>query len=326
MFGKGCLKMKIDLNKISSNAADDSFLSLMGGKGIVDLPIEDIIETKNQPFKVLDDERMNTLVEDIKINGVLEPIIVKEEDGKYRILAGHRRTHASRLAGKKSVPSIIMNVKPGTEKLIITNTNFSQREGFSPSELAKGYKMQQEGYKELGVHSVCSTAQIAEDNNVSRRTVQYYLKLNDLIEPLLNLVDEEIITVKAGAQLSKLSIKEQELLRKYLIGAGIKKLDLNYAISIIHQSEKVKSIDIDYLEKLFFPDKNDELKYDSYIINNQDIDNILFPIRKKIIEFDNLPKLKNTIVLKKKNYQKLLKAQKAIEKQLDIINQIIDKS
>lgn len=314
--------MKIDLNKISSNAADDSFLSLMGGKGIVNLPIEDIIETKNQPFKVLDDERMNTLVEDIKINGVLEPIIVKEEDGKYRILAGHRRTHASRLAGKKSVPSIIMNVKPGTEKLIITNTNFSQREGFSPSELAKGYKMQQEGYKELGVHSVRSTAQIAEDNNVSRRTVQYYLKLNNLNLDLLELVDNGTITVKAGARLSTLSNEEQNIICKYIIDNNIKKVDLGDAEVITNESP----VTIALLQEVFFPDKNDELKYDSYIINNQDVDNILFPIRKKIIEFDNLPKLKNTIVLKKKNYQKLLKAQKAIEKQLDIINKIINKS
>lgn len=318
--------MKINLDKISNNAANDSFLSLMGNtKGIVELPINDIIETENQPFKVLNDERMKTLVEDITLNGVLEPILVTEDNGEYRIFAGHRRTYASRIAGKETVPAVIMNVNSGTEKLIITNTNLTQRESFFPSELAKAYKMQQEGYKELNAHSVRTTSQIAEDNNVSRRTIQYYLKLNDLIEPLLNLVDAEIITVKAGAQLSKLSIKEQELLRKYIIDADIKKLDINYAISIIQQSEKVKSIDIDYLDKLFFPKKKKEPEFDSYIINNQDFDNILFPIRKKIIELDNSPKLKSTIVLKNKNYQKLLKAQRVIEKQLEIINKIIEK-
>lgn len=318
--------MKIDLDKISNNTADNSFLSLMGNtKGIVELPINDIIETENQPFKVLNDERMKTLVEDITLNGVLEPILVTEDNGEYRIFAGHRRTYASRIAGKETVPAVIMNVNSGTEKLIITNTNLTQRESFFPSELAKAYKMQQEGYKELNAHSVRTTSQIAEDNNVSRRTIQYYLKLNDLIDPLLNLVDAEIITVKAGAQLSKLSIKEQELLRKYIIDADIKKLDINYAISIIQQSEKVKSIDIDYLDKLFFPKKKKEPEFDSYIINNQDFDNILFPIRKKIIELDNSPKLKSTIVLKNKNYQKLLKAQRVIEKQLEIINKIIEK-
>jgi len=315
--------MKIDTKKLINNAADNAFVSLMGGttKGIIDLPIDAIIETKKQPFKVLDDERMNTLVEDIKINGVLEPIIVTEENGKYRILAGHRRTHASKLAGKETVPGIIMSVKPGTEKLIITNTNLSQRDSFSPSELAKGYKMQQEGYKELGEHSVRTTSQIAENNNVSRRTVQYYLKLNNLNLNLLELVDNGIITVKAGAKLSVLSDKEQNMICHYIIDNNIKKIDLYDAEVIANKSPVTKAL----LQELFFPKKSNEPEYDSYIINNQDIDNILFPIRKKIIEFDNSPKLHDVIVLKKKNYQKLQKAKQAIEKQLDIINKIIEK-
>lgn len=123
---------------------------------------------------------MKTLVEDITLNGVLEPILVTEDNGKYRIFAGHRRTYASRIAGKETVPAVIMNVNSGTEKLIITNTNLTQRESFFPSELAKAYKMQQEGYKELNAHSVRTTSQIAEDNNVSRRTIQYYLKLQNI--------------------------------------------------------------------------------------------------------------------------------------------------
>ena len=70
-----------------------------------------------------------------------------------------------------------------------------------PSELAKAYQMQLEGYQELDAHQVRTTAQIAEENNVSRRTVQYYMKLNNLTDALLELVDEGIITVKAGAGL-----------------------------------------------------------------------------------------------------------------------------
>ncbi len=315
--------MKIDINKISNNAADDSFLSLMGSntKGITELPIENIVDTKNQPFKVLNDERMDILVQDIKINGVLEPIIVKPEGNKYRILAGHRRTYASKLAGKTTIPCIIMNVNPGTEKIIITNTNFSQRNGFSPSELAKGYKMQLEGYKELGVHPVRSTSQIAEDNNVSRRTVQYYLKLNNLNLDLLELVDNGTVTVKAGARLSMLSNDEQNIICKYIINNKIKKVDLDDAEIITNESPVTNEL----LQELFFPKKEEEPTYDSYIINKKSIDDILFPIRKTIISLDNSPKLDNIIVLKKKNYLKLQKAQKAIEKQLDIINRIIEK-
>ena len=246
--------MKIDTNKLVNNTADNAFKSLMGSavNGITEIPISQLIKTHNQPFKVIEDDEMDALIEDIKLNGVLEPVIVIQENEEYRILAGHRRTYASKLAGKETVPCIIKNVESGTKKLIITNTNLTQRKKFSPSELAKAYKMQLEGYQELNVHSVRTTAQIADDNNVSKRKIQYYLKLNDLIAPLLDLVDKEIITVKAGAQLSKLSVKEQEVLRKYLIGAGIKKLDLNYAVSITEQSKINKTIDMNYLENLFF--------------------------------------------------------------------------
>lgn len=190
--------MKIDANKLSNSAADNSFISLMGGaNGITEIPISQLTETENQPFYVLDDERMDALVEDIKINGVLEPILVIQENDKYRILAGHRRTYASKLAGKESMPCIIKNVKSGTEKLIITNTNLTQRKDFLPSELARAYQMQLEGYQELDAHPVRTTAQIAEDNNVSKRTVQYYLKLNNLNWMMIELVDKGIITVKA---------------------------------------------------------------------------------------------------------------------------------
>ncbi len=318
--------MKIDTNKLVNNAADNAFMSLMGGtaNGITEIPISQLVETDNQPFKILDDERMETLVEDIKINGVLEPVIVIQENEKYRILAGHRRTYASKIAGKETVPCIIKDVESGTEKLIITNTNLTQRKEFLPSELAKAYKMQLEGYQELAVHPVRTTAQVAEENNVSKRTIQYYLKLNDLIEPLLNLVDEEIITVKAGAQLSKLSVAEQELLRTYLISAGIKKLDINYAISITQQSSKVKSIDIDYLENLFFPTRNKD--YNTYIVNDKNIEDTLFRARQKLLILDNSEKLKKGIVLKNKDYKKLKAAQQKIEQQFEIIEKLIEKA
>lgn len=318
--------MKIDTKKLVNNAADNAFISLMGGtaNGIMEIPITQLVETENQPFKVMEDDAMDALIEDIKLNGVLEPIIVKPEGDEYRILAGHRRTHASWIAGRKTIPCIIKNVESGTEKLIITNTNLTQRKQFLPSELARAYKMQLEGYQELDAHPVRTTAQVAEENNVSKRTIQYYLKLNDLIEPLLNLVDEEIITVKAGAQLSRLSVAEQEILRTYLIGAGIKKLDINYAVSITQQSDKVKSIDIDYLEHLFFPTRNKE--YNTYIVNDKNIEDTLFRARQKLLILDNSEKLKNGIVLKNKDYKKLKAAQQKIEQQFEIIEKLIEKA
>lgn len=316
--------MKIDANKLSNSAADSSFISLMGGSanGIMEIPINNLVETENQPFNVFDDERMDALVEDIKINGVLEPILVTEENNKYRILAGHRRTHASKLAGKETVPCIIKNVKSGTEKLIITNTNLTQRKEFLPSELARAYQMQLEGYQELDAHPVRTTAQIAEDNSVSKRTVQYYLKLNNLDSSMLDLVDKGIIKVKAGAALSVLSEAEQEIIYTFLIENNIKKLDFEDAVEI-----KNGTISNEKLSDYFFPKKEaDELRYSTYIVNSSDIDNALFKARQDIIYLDNSKKLKDGIVLKNKDYAKLKNAQKKLEDQLIIIKKIIDKA
>lgn len=330
--------MKIDSTKLSNNAADNSFISLMGGgNGIVDMPLNQLIETENQPFNVFDDERMDALVEDIKINGVLEPILVKQDGNKYRILAGHRRTHASKLAGKETIPCIIKNVKSGTEKLIITNTNLTQRKEFLPSELAKAYQMQLEGYQELDAHQVRTTAQIAEENNVSRRTVQYYMKLNNLTDALLELVDEGIITVKAGAGLSNLSSENQNKICKYIKTHPISKVDIDSVENIkaflrnnpaeglgneilvsqlntvFHQNKKAKS-------------KSSEPMYDTYIVNYQNIEDTMFKARQNIIYLDNSQKLKNSVVLKQKDYQKLQAAQAKIEQQFNLIKQIIEKA
>lgn len=320
--------MKIDTNKLTSNTADNAFISLMGGtaNGIKEIPITQLVETENQPFYVLDDERMAALVDDIKINGVLEPILVTVENGKYRILAGHRRTHASKIAGKETMPCIIKDVKSATEKLIITNTNLTQRKTFLPSELARAYKMQLEGYRELDAHSVRTTAQIAEDNNVSKRTIQYYLKLNHLVGELLELVDEEIITVKAGAELTKLSPEEQELLSEFIREMKIKKLDLNYSTPIVHNSENGNMLTSEYLIHLFNIEKENRHEYSTYLINNRNIENTLFKARQKILLLDNSEKLKKGIVLKNKDYIKLQKAQQKIEEQFEIIENLINKS
>lgn len=316
--------MKIDKSKISSSSPNNSFASLMGGDEniIVDIPIEDLIPTENQPFLVLDDERMEDLVEDIKINGVLEPIIVTEDNGKFRILAGHRRTHASKRAGKETVPAIIRGKKNGSEELIITNTNLTQRKEFLPSELAKAYKMQLEGYSKLNAHSVRTTAQIAENLNVGKRMIQYYLKLNDLVPGLLDLVDNKTITVKAGAILSDLSEYDQERLYKFVISHGIKKIDEDKALSISHKYHIDKKITEVYLKRLLLSKyQNDQrLRYDSYIVDQSCIANTYSAIN----DIYQSKILKATMVLKKEQYSKLQAAQDKINKQIEVIQKILE--
>lgn len=316
--------MKIDTNKLKNNSADASFLSLMGASpsGITEIPIDKLISSE-QPFKVIDNHEMDELAEDIKLNGVLQPIIVVPEGEKYRILAGHRRTFASVKAGLNTVPAIVKkDVK--SEKNIIVNTNLLGRQSFLPSELAFAYKMQEEGYREMGVHSVRTSSIVAEENKVSRRTVQYYLRLTKLIAPLLKLVDDEVITVKAGSTLSYLSKSNQQVLADFIKNYSITKINENKANKITNLLICVnESLDFEKLSGLFFSNK-DDLKYSSYIVNSNDLEKTLFSLRKKFLLLDNSPKLKDGIVLEKKKYKKLLDAQEAIENQLDIIAKLID--
>lgn len=314
--------MKIDSQKLSANAADNSFISLMGGgNGITELPLDELIETKDQPFKVVDDDEMCELTNNIKINGVLQPIIVVPENDKYRILAGHRRAFASKKAGLSTVPAIIKE-NAVSEKDIIVNTNLLGRQSFLPSELAYAYKMQEEANQETGGHSVRTSSKIAEENKVSRRTVQYYLRLTHLSKMLLWLVDEEVITVKAGAALSYLSNENQELLYVFIANNNIKKINEKKANEILDIIIKQDSLDNAALNNLFFPNK-DELKYSSYIVNSNDLEKTLFSVRQKVLLLDNSQKLRQGVVLEKKKYKKLMDAQELIEKQLDIINELI---
>lgn len=314
--------MKIDSQKLSANAADNSFISLMGGgTGITELPLDELIETKDQPFKVVDDDEMAELAENIRINGVLQPIIVVPENDKYRILAGHRRAFASKKAGLSTVPAIIKE-NAVSEKDIIVNTNLLGRQSFLPSELAYAYKMQEEANQETGAHSVRTSSKIAEENKVSRRTVQYYLRLTYLSKMLLWLVDEEVITVKAGAALSYLSNKNQELLYAFIVNNDVKKINEKRANEILDIIIKQDSLDNAALNNLFFPNK-DELKYSSYIVNSNDLEKTLFSVRQKVLLLDNSQKLRQGVVLEKKKYKKLIDAQELIEKQLDIINELI---
>ncbi len=315
--------MKIDTNKLKNNSADASFLSLMGASpsGITEIPIDKLISSE-QPFKVIDNDEMDELAQDIKLNGVLQPIIVVPQGDKYRILAGHRRTFASVKAGLTTVPAIVKkDVK--SEKNIIVNTNLLGRQSFLPSELAFAYKMQEEGYREMGVHSVRTSSIVAEENKVSRRTVQYYLRLTELIAPLLKLVDDEVITVKAGSALSYLSKSNQQILADFIKSYSITKINENKANKITNLIFGNESLDFEKLSGLFFSNK-DELKYSSYIVNSNDLEKTLFSLRKKFLLLDNSPKLKDGIVLEKKKYKKLLDAQETIEKQLDIITKLID--
>lgn len=183
------------------------------------LPITDIIDYEEQPFKVREDEEMDALVESVKTFGVLNPAIVRPfEDGKYEMISGHRRKRASELAGKTHIPSIIRNLSDDEAAIALVDSNL-QRENISPSERAFSYKLKYDAQKRQGERTDLTSGRDVpkwEDFDKCDRQVRRYIRLTELISPLLDKVDGKNLPIGAGSELSFLNVKAQSQVNDYL--------------------------------------------------------------------------------------------------------------
>ena len=271
---------------------------------VAQISTELLVEYENQPFKPYSDKKLNELAEDIKINGVLSPIIVRPIDnGKYQILAGHNRTAASKLAGLTTVPAVIKPCDNDTAKLIVVNTNLNQRQELLPSEKAFAYKMQLEAMKHQGITScqvgtkLRSDDILAENLQDSARQIQRYIRLTYLIKPMLDMVDNNRMAFMVGVNLSFLSEDNQDILYD-LITDNKMKITLS-------QSEELKRLNLlggftlEMLDDFFNVPIKEKNKKSSYKINQTQKDIILKCINgmKSSIDskiYDELIKLFNT--------------------------------
>ena len=186
------------------------------------LKIEDLVDFEAQLFKVVDDEAMQELADSIKTVGVLVPIIVRPmKNGKYEIIAGHRRKRASILAGNNTIPARILKLDDDQAAILLVDSNL-QREKLLPSERAYAYKLKLEALKHQGIKNefTCrhhvdklkSADVVGQAFGESGRQVQRYIRLTELIYQLLDKVDEDIIKFIAGVEVSYLDTKHQILL------------------------------------------------------------------------------------------------------------------
>ena len=189
------------------------------------IPIEKLIPFRDHPFRVKDDEQMQMLIESIRSVGVLVPGIVRPlENDTYELIAGHRRKRASELLGLSVMPVIVKDVDCDSATVMMVDSNF-QREEILPSERARAYKMKLDAIKRQGARNDLTSDQlgqklerkssrdlIAENSPDSSTQIQRYLRLNELIPGLLQMVDERKIALTPAAELSFLSKEEQELL------------------------------------------------------------------------------------------------------------------
>lgn len=217
--------MKSSAQKIQMAGFDDLFGDspvIDDEKHVQEIPLTELYPFKNHPFQVRDDEAMRETVESIARYGVLVPGIARpRSEGGYEIVAGHRRAHGSKLAGKKTMPFIVRKMDDDEAIIIMVDSNL-QREKLLPSEKAFAYKMKLEALKHQGkrrditsepaVQKLTSRDKIAQDaGEKSGMAVARYISLTKLIPPLLALVDEDKLAVSTAADyLSDLSESEQK--------------------------------------------------------------------------------------------------------------------
>lgn len=172
------------------------------------ISIEKLHPFDGHPFKVKDDDEMNTLIESIQTQGILSPLIVRpiEDTDKYEVISGHRRLHAAIKAGIAEVPALIYALDRDAAAIAVVDSNL-HREHILPSEKAFAYKLKYEALKHQGTSCQVGTKlrtdeQIAENANESARQIQRYIRLTYLISEFLEKMDRNEIALSVGVELS----------------------------------------------------------------------------------------------------------------------------
>ena len=192
---------------------------------VVTLNPADISDFPNHPFKVKQDEAMAEMVDSVKQYGVLVPALVRPKaDGGYEMVAGHRRKCAATLAGITEMPCIVRNLTDDEATIIMVDSNL-QRETILPSEKAFAYKMKLEAMKRQGQRSDLTSAplepklkgsrsneELAASSPDSRSQIQRFIRLTELIPPVLDMVDSGKIAFRPAVELSYLSKEQQQSL------------------------------------------------------------------------------------------------------------------
>ena len=245
--------MKSSAKNISLTSLDDLFSTeeerskdVVGT--VVNIPLSQLHDFPDHPFKVRDDEKMEETVESVKAYGVLVPAIVRQRpDGEYEIVSGHRRKRASELAGLSELPAIIRDLDDDAATIIMVDSNL-QRENILPSERAAAYKMKLEALKRQGARTDLtsrqvgeklekpnwSVSQVAKDAGDSERQVQRYIRLTELQPELQEMVDTGKIAMTPAVEISYLKPKEQELL--------LETIDSEQATPSLSQAQRIKKL------------------------------------------------------------------------------------
>lgn len=242
--------MKSSAKNIKLTSVDDLFSSAgsrsdTAQERIQELPLSELHPFHNHPFKVRDDDAMMDTADSIRRYGVLVPAIARPySDGGYELVAGHRRKRASELAGLETMPVIVRDLDDDAATIIMVDSNL-QRESLLPSERAFAYKMKldamkrragrpsSQNYSQVGNNfGRLSSDIMAEEIGQSKNQIFRYIRLTELIEPLLDLVDERKIALNPAYELSFLRSGEQAAL--------LDAMDSEQATPSLSQAQRLK--------------------------------------------------------------------------------------
>lgn len=242
--------MKSSAKKVKLASVDDLFSTEesradVGREKVMEIPLAELHAFEGHPFKVKDDESMLETAESVRQYGVLVPAIARPRaEGGYELIAGHRRHRASELAEKETMPVIVRDLDDDAATIIMVDSNL-QRESLLPSERAFAYKMKLDAMKHQGERLDLTCAQVghksdgkksrdilAEQVGQSKNQIQRFIRLTELIPPLLDMVDEKKIAFNPAYELSFLTKEEQKTL--------VETMDYEQATPSLSQAQRMK--------------------------------------------------------------------------------------
>ena len=218
-----------------------------------------LIPFKNHPFKLYEGDKLNDMVESIKEYGILSPVIAREIENReeLELLSGHNRVNAAKIIGLETVPTIIKNVDDDTAQIIVAEANFMQRQDFLPSERAKAYKMQLDALNRQGKKreiDICSNGtyvdtsreEVAKNNDTSASQIRRYIRLNNLTDELLDMVDENILGFRPAVEISYLSSESQKIIESLIKNQNIK-ISLKQAETLKTKEGEIGQLSLDVI-------------------------------------------------------------------------------
>ena len=246
------------------------------------IPLSELHEFEGHPFRVVDDEEMQKVVESVKKYGVLTPAIARPDpNGGYEIISGHRRLRASELAGLETLPVIVRSMDDDEAIIFMVDSNL-QREKILPSERAWAYRMKVEAIRHQGRRNDLTTSTqlvsklaletVGDDDGVSRESVRRYIRLTDLIPDILDMVDSKRIAFNPAVELSYLKPEEQHNF--------IEAMDITQNAPSLSQAQRIKKLSqanmctLESMSEIMNEEKKDDL---SKVIISHDVLRKYFP-------------------------------------------------